>query len=374
MIYEIDESCLHALAKNDIESVAFLEQLALDRRKCKNIVIAKREVLDRLSKMTCFSNVARNIYRALANRAAEYKLILKNTSTYCRLVDKIKVSLIVNEDKKEIIELEISDNAQKDFTGKTLMLAENEEDISFYKIIGQYYIRQHKIGNIKIDFEPQNGGGSTTCGVLKSIITNRNRMCLCIVDSDKKYGNAEPGETMRKVMGIVDGIQKDYFDVILLDVHEIENLLPLNVLDYIVKENNINSQAIEFISFLIDQDCSRTSPVFYFDLKKGIPRGAYFLEKNACDEEERKYRKLSNYREYWKPYIEKFGKKIEETNNPIISGVCDKTLKHALNYFNSIKKEGKIEDFTIEPYLDKTWLEIGEKVYCWGCVGGRIAI
>lgn len=81
------------------------------------------------------------------------------------------------------------------------------------------------------------------------------------------------------------------------------------------------------------------SPVFYFDLKKGIPLKAYFLEEDADKERERKYRKLSAYRKYWRPYIEKFGVKIEDKNDYIIEGICDKTLRHALDYFNDIKNK-----------------------------------
>lgn len=46
MLYEIDKSCLELLNdKNDISLIAFFEQLALDRRKCKNLLVAEREVL-----------------------------------------------------------------------------------------------------------------------------------------------------------------------------------------------------------------------------------------------------------------------------------------------------------------------------------------
>ena len=79
MVYEIDESCLTALKTNDSNSIAFLEQLALDRRKCKNIIVAKRQVFEELSKMTCFSNVTRKLYSIMENRASEQKMILKST-------------------------------------------------------------------------------------------------------------------------------------------------------------------------------------------------------------------------------------------------------------------------------------------------------
>ena len=189
-------------------------------------------------------------------------------------------------------------------------------------------------------------------------------MCLCIVDSDKKYGNAEPRETMQKVKEIANRNMQDYFEVILLDVHEIENLIPINVLEQIIKKLNISKQGIDFMRFLVREDCSLESPVFYFDLKKGIPLKACFLEEDADKERERKYRKLSAYRKYWRPYIEKFGVKIEDKNDYIIEGICDKTLRHALDYFNDIKKQEKLIFY-------KHSLSLYQKGYCsvafWFC-------
>lgn len=124
----------------------------------------------------------------MENRASEQKMILKSTKGIVDLWHKIKGIQLYIKNQKEIIILEICNNTLKDFTEKTLMLAENEDDISFYKMLGQFYVRESKIGKIKIDFEPRNGGGSTTYGVLQRIIEEKNRMCLCIVDSDKNMG------------------------------------------------------------------------------------------------------------------------------------------------------------------------------------------
>lgn len=374
MIYEIDESCLETISTGDSNSIAFLEQLALDRRRCKNIIVANRNVLSQLANTPSLSEVSRKIYKVIGNRVSEHKLLLKHAKRYCRIVAENNGTSIINNGGKEIFLLEINEAVSKDFTSKSIMLAENEEDILFYKLLGQYYILQNQMGNIKIDFEPRNGGGSTTYMVLQGILTSRDRMSLCIVDSDKKYASAEPRETMKKVQEIVDGKTRDHFDVIFLDVHEIENLLPLSVLEDIVEKLKIDDKGIEFMKFLLSQDASKTSPVFYYDVKKGIPRTAYILEDDADDERKRKYRKLEEYRKYWLPYIESFGVKIGTENDAIIVGVCDKTLKHALGYFDLLRSEKRMETLVVDSHLRETWLEIGEKVYCWGCVGGRIAV
>ncbi len=374
MIYEIDESCLDTLYDKNPNSVAFLEQLALDRRKCKNIIIAKRNIFKELAKMDCFSLVTKDLYRILSNRVSEHKLILESAKRYCRIVgEKIEDTIIFNEGK-EIVILKVDDEISTDFTNRALMLAENKDDISFYKILGQYFVRQRKIGNIKIDFEICNGGGSTTSSILESLIKERNRMCLCMVDSDKKYANATPKETMQKVQEVIAGIVQDYFEVVFLDVHEIENLIPISILERIVKKQNLNTQGIEFMRFLLNGDKTKKSPIFYYDVKKGIPKSAYVLSDNADEKMQKDYRKMSNYRDYWTPYIQGFGAEIEQDGGTVIEGICDKVLRHTLSYFEELKVESRIEALSIDSYLKDIWLDIGEKVYCWGCVGNRIAM
>lgn len=374
MIYEIDKSCLETIRTNDKNCVAFFEQLALDRRKRKNIIVAKREVFAELAKMECFSSVSRHVYRAIGNRVSEHKLILKYAQRYCRIVAEREGETVVHNGDKKIVVFTISEVVSKEFTSKALMLAENEEDIMFYKILGQYYVKQKEVGNIKIDFEACNGGGSTTYTVLQRILTDKERMCLCIVDSDKKHGNATPRETMQKVEETIEGIIQDHFEVVFLDVHEVENLVPLNVWDVVTKENNISTNGIDFMKFLLKRDSSRTSPVFFYDIKKGIPKSAYILEDGADEKRIKKFRKLEEYRAYWRPYIEEYGATIEAEENVIIAGICDKALRYAIKYFELLVNEKGIETVDIDSYLREVWLNIGEKVFCWGCVGGSLAV
>lgn len=56
---------------------------------------------------------------------------------------------------------------------------------------------------------------------------------------------------MQKVKEIANRNMQDYFEVILLDVHEIENLIPINVLEQIIKKLNISKQGIDFMRFLV---------------------------------------------------------------------------------------------------------------------------
>lgn len=370
MLYEIDESCMVALKTGNLNVIAFLEQLALDRRKCRNIIVGKREVFFELAKTEKLSDVSRSVYKVLGNRMSERKLLLKNTKKYCRIVaKKTKKNLIVEEDQ-EIILLNIETSSLKDFTAYPLMLAENEEDIEFFKLIGKYFVKKNNLGTLNIDFEGKNGGGSTISDILANVISEKNRMCLCIVDSDRKYGDAFPGDTMQRIINVTQNVFQDYFEVLLLEVHEIENLIPLSVLQKVVDEKNLEKQGLFFYKYLIKCDNTENSPVLYFDLKKGILKSSFILEEGVDDEKLKKFRKKELYRKYWRKYIEEYGIKIDEDSNKVlVSGICEKVLRHSIKYFND--KSNMIE---VEEPIQKVWDRIGEKVYCWGCIGGRIAI
>lgn len=376
MLYEIDESCVEALKIKNENVIAFLDELALNRRKCKNIVVAMRNVFLEMAKMEVLSLTARSVYNKLVGKMSERKILLEKTKKFCRIVaseNKKEKMSIINEDEHEIIILNINECSKDDFTMNTLMLAENEEDIIFYKLVGKYFLKKADIGYLNINFEEQNGGGSTISKSLSRIISDEKRMCLCIVDSDKKYKEASPGNTMKNIIDIIDEKVQVYFvEIFPLEIHEIENLIPISIMEKVIDKNNWEKQGLEFIKYLTKIDATEKSPRFYFDLKEGILKSSFILENEKDDEIVKKYRKKKQYREYWEKYIEDFGVEINnDSENVLIKGICKKILEHTLKYFNALEE---IDMIDVEIPVEQKWMEIGEKIYCWGCVGERIAV
>lgn len=374
MLYEIDESCLESLEANKLEAIAFFEQLALDRRKCRNIVVAKREVFYRMAKVDGLSSLSKTIYKMLGNRMSERKVLLERTKKYCRIVDKSYKKTLPDDDH-EIILLDVEDGANRDYTSCPLMVAENEEDIEFYKIIGKYFMLKMGLENLNINFETKNGGGSTIADVLKKIIDEKNQMCLCLVDSDRKYFDDSPGDTMNRVIEATKNTTQDFWEILPLEMHEIENIIPHCILVEVANKRNLDKQGILFLEYLLKCDSSLNSPVFFFDLKKGILKNAFVLETSADAEKKKIYRKKEKYRQYWEKYVKGYGVNIAMCNDDIlIKGVCTKVLRYSLQYFNESNILAGLQSIVIENPIQQVWEKIGEKVYCWGCVGGRIAV
>lgn len=371
MLYYIDKSCVESLDAGDLDAAEFLEQLIIHRKKCKNLVVADRNVLNDLSKSNKLAPFARNLYRILANRSSEFRLLLAEAKKYYKIVSTYQGDKVIENNGQVIIQLSMKEGNKTDFTDRCILLAESTDDIDFYKQIGNYYLKNHHINRMNISFEEMIGGGNTTSTRLEPIIDEGRRQCLCIMDSDKKFWGAKCGETLQKVQKIIAAKGTENVELYPLQMHEIENLIPVGMLDEICKDIPTAETGISFLKFLLEKDTSESSPVYYFDYKKGIPKGKFFVNNEQDKVEIKKFRRLESYRKYWRKYIEAFGIKIEESvNGPIIPGVCEKVLTYAIKY---LKEDKQIEKELENSYIQDLWLNLGAVIVTWGCVGNRIA-
>lgn len=373
MLYYIDESCVEVLSNGDREAAEFLEQLVIHRRKCRNMLIATRKVFTELSESSYLSGFAREYYRILKNRSSEYKLILEGASKYYKVVSEYTGAKRIMEDDRECILLSLKEGNKADFSDRSILLVESNDDIEFYTLIGKYYLQNKGIQNMRVSFQSEIGGGDTTGVRLANIIDEEQRTCLCIADSDKRYFGAQCGETLKKILATASKREPINYEVYALNMHEIENLIPVELLDNICKEISDASEGIRFLKFLLSKDCSMSSPVYYYDYKKGIRKEYFYLKKDCKKEEEKKFRRLEEYRNYWRTFLEEYGITLNENaSDIIISGLCERILKHAIQYLKSKWEEDRVYDIVKSSYIHGTWLEIGAKIVTWGCVGNRI--
>lgn len=373
MLYYIDESCVEALSRGDREAAEFLEQLIIHRRKCKNLLLATRKVFDKLSKSEYLADFAREYYRILRNRSSENKLILEKASKYYKVVSEYTGNQKIEENGQECILLSVKEGAHADFTDKSILLVESNDDIAFYSLIGKYYLQKKGIQNMQISFQNEIGGGDTTSIRLASIIDERQRTCLCIADSDMRYCGAKNGGTLEKILTVTKGREPIFYEVYALKMHEIENLIPIELLELVCEEIPDACEGIRFLKKLLSIDCSDNSPVYYFDYKKGIKKEYFFLKEGSDKDKVKKFRKLEEYRKYWRSIIEQCGITInEDANDFVVPGVCERILTHTIQYLNDKWEENKICDMVSNSYIYESWMEIGAKIVTWGCVGHRI--
>lgn len=361
MIFEIHKSCLELLEQRDSDVCSMLNNLAMNRRKSLNIVIASRDVLDYLKNCTLLENNARSLYDFLYRKSYETQELKERVTRYYTIVANFSIEC----DNCYIIT--VSDILKKEFLTKTQLIVENITDFEFYNYIGLYYAYKNRI-NCQLSFDIAPGGGRTSADLFSWLIDEENRLLLGIFDGDQKYPGDKIGETLTAVHKVIDLKDRKFFECISLSeqgIHEAENLIPLKLIEEIYDSREINAQnTIKFLNRLYEE---RSNLYFYFDMKEGIYRvgKTYADEYNAC----------------WKDCVESF-KVSESLESLCISKVTisrGDLLKKVIRYLSekSLGNDNDLififDNFVKNTFVDSKWTEIGKEIFTWGCVGRRIS-
>lgn len=360
MIFEIHKSCLKLLAEEDPDVCSMLNSLATNRRKGLNVIIADRDVLDYLKNCTLLEVNARRLFSDLRRKISETEGLKKVVSRYYTIVANNSIEC----DNCHIIT--VSDILKNEFSSKTQLLVEDSTDFDFYHFIGLYFAFKNSIHH-HLSFDIVPGGGQNSATILDGLIKQENRLLLGIFDGDQKYPGDTIGGTLKDVLKIIDSKDRKFFECISLaeqGVHEVENLIPLKLIEEIYDSREISAQnTIKFLNRLYEE---RSNLYFYFDMKEGI----YRVDKTYTDE----------YDARWKDCAESF-KASETLESLYISKVIISRyglLKKAVEYLSEGRSgngEGLIcifENFVKNTFIDSKWTELGKEIFTWGCVGRRI--
>lgn len=138
-------------------------------------------------------------------------------------------------------------------------LCEHLIDVHFYMRLARTYYPNSPMATIE-----RCGGGGSTVDVLKSI-KKRNVVCLVILDSDCKYPGADRPPKGSTAFRCQQSYKKQRSNIHLqiLDVHEIENLVPISYMC-----QNTNAEGLKFLKRL--EKHNLLNQLTYYDVKLGI--------------------------------------------------------------------------------------------------------
>lgn len=355
MLIEFDDSCIEIFNRN-LKYKTFFNKLAYEVFEENNYYYFSKKMLEYLYKNEILGKEPREIYKRLFDLSFEDNLIKNSVNRKLKIVantnfiDEIKFSneeYIMELDK--LIEIGIPDKIQ--------LIAENYSDCRFYNHIGNAYKTKENIKNVKIKLDQVNAGGSTIYLEYTAKI-NEKKISILFVDTDKKYKNDKKGETLRKLLNerIIlkrENNFKEYIEIKILDIHEVENLIPISMMKRMFYGKNVLNQKKETFDFFekcINGNEEQIEALSFFDLKNGIVLA-----------------KLSNesYKKYWKTIIENVGEIFDENN--LLKGIKRDLLNECLHYLeNNIEKENFWNE-NIDKYLESRWNEIGQSIYSYGC-------
>lgn len=363
MLIEICDDIVVLAEQNNLAVITALERISIAYKYGKHLVYAKFPLLNKLCKLKYLNKQVRDVYSN----------IKKQASTQYVLVQKIDSRILLTTHKGCVragcLHINPCDLAEFEWFEETHLLVENLTDSKFYGYLVEYYKRS-KLIKCSTCFYPLQGGGDTIKQVYKFEIDIKQHLCLSIVDSDKKYPNGKIGQTaseLKKWHNKNKPINGNIY--IMQHVREVENLIPLNVLQYYVGHTG---HQIFSENLLLDFS--------YFDMKEGLLRCK--TDTNLFNYWSQQFTNYSQLKtalqvcklcaEYSKPSPKPADCLSVCNTRCIIDGFGAKTLENLLKNNNSDNWFSNIGDTDLTQSQKSEWTAIGKIIFEWSCSAPKL--
>lgn len=338
-----------------------IENLLRSFAENKHILIASKDFFNSIIEedQRIYSSSSKNFAAEALSRSKEYHSLLAKISFYIEIDFTINDKAFNWVDLGENIKfscgpLYFDDSEQLQ---KTKIVCENPLDSDFFKVIASFYANNEDLMRCSINFNAINGGGGSTKDIFERTIGN-NEIAFCIVDNDKAHPRAPYGGTSAHFLGpktIRSGL------VEILDVHEIESLLPLETIEDVLLHLKIKKE--KTLTFFKEICSIDESVKFYIDHKKG------FNLKKALELD-------NSHGVFWRQVLNKLKDDyacecINQDNcrcdPPCLNyeGFGENLLKNTLDYINQGSLRKYKPDLT--PALQEKWYRLGKIFFSWSC-------
>ncbi|MDU2284832.1 hypothetical protein [Clostridium sp.] len=268
MFIKIDLSVLNNISNFTDEELSCIENIALSMKERKHIVFSDYNILRKLVTTKNLSESSKRVFNS----------VLKRWSSISGL-EKIlngKILVVYDEEriKRVVFENQIIYRVPLKYfndTEKLLplhIIGEDENDCNIYEDIAKRYIRDNNLG-ISINTRRVHGGGNRTGINYERELTQYNKICLVIADSDKEYESCNIGNTAKGIKDVYERNKETYItDIHILKVREKENLIPPNLYNMCSKSSN-SKKDIKILEHIFNNDLLRKL-YYYSDIKDGI--------------------------------------------------------------------------------------------------------
>lgn len=355
------KNCYPENYQSDADRMGALSNLLVSHGRRNNIIIANKNTLMEIIKSDLYSyNDKMYATEILETRKEFYQL--KDQLKFYGVVDfgqLAKVEIMEVNERYEVTVGYGQYTAPRNAEASPL-LTENDKDYAFYKIIADWYLRFELRGRFKLNFTHFLGAGSH-CKPQFDRLSGNHPFLLCIVDSDRKHPQKGEGSTSAAFTQADRNINCGHV-VKILDVREVENLIPLKVLKRIFQ--NCDASLVDTVNEIENQIAINESFKLYFDHKDGIS----LFKAIELDNE---------YGNFWLPFLANIPKfnsldcLLESTcygrrDCPKISGLGEGLLRLAILNLGETHLRDLFCDF--EVITKKNWKDIGALLTSWGCV------
>jgi len=366
MIIKLHNSTIKCIEnEKDMNGQAFIEDLCTARRLGLVVIDSSKKDILRISELNSISDLQRKILRSICSELTfikeligfiSYRVLFFN-SNYAE--DEIKEEANIFIDIRDYYN-EYSLKGNSAFSLPKIVV-EDITDFDVYSSIAKWYLINNKmLENQSFKLEMTHGGGDRSADVCNEH-QEKGYIVYCICDSDKKYPSDTIGGTCRKLYDHFSSIDK-VDNLLVLDVHEVENLIPLCILKTTARPTQLSA-----ISFIEHAASKSIDALYYLDLKNGLNYRDVLVEESEFSRYWRHF--ISDYKcDFTTAQINKInaGEINEKSNITVkLSSMLPHAIQNLTNFDNKLNKHCPLESF---------WNDIGKKLWSWGCGSKAINI
>lgn len=347
MLFVLDDSIGLAMRQgNPAENIIIaVNTMASSYRKGLHLLTAGRNTLHAIIAYTFLDSTSRNIYRHILEN-------LPQMGGYRHLIRRIEITAEKeiltwqNGSSQRVIRLSADYIAWSEISTMTAFLTEDVSEHRFYRKIAQKYLQTNYPSEmITLKYDPRHGGGNRISAQYQEIKEAKERLCLCVVDSDREYSDGPVGPIAQQMQAMEPN---ELGELLVLAVRMVENLIPLSLL----QSTFTNQQKKKVIATLAT---IRPEQRKYLHLRNGL-KLKEFLDAN------------DGFKAFWQEIVgEQPGCRKDSPCTKKESCQCFIVEPLGNLFGDVIAKLDKGVEFTVEDSLKDEWERIGALIVAWCC-------
>lgn len=243
---------------------------------------------------------------------------------------------------------------------ETSLVCEDLYDCEVSQEAARDYLNFSSLPTLMLRFDQTPGGGGNTHRVLKKEAIDSQRVCICVVDSDRDEpsGTGPYGDTATNCLRVTD---PGFYQIYISEGRELENHLPAKLVDHIRPTWEGKKPSERYAE--LTQRCQYV--MLFADLKSGIKRKDIDYM-------------TGNSHVYWNATIVRLGQAIKccgagcgagkpgDCGHSVVAPLGRKLLSDARDYLHVGRTNPKRYKSYLPSQNDSFWREMGKLVASYG--------
>ncbi len=267
-LHESIEDYISSERADEEEVLVALENIAGGRYTGKHLVLGERPTLKAIASWSELGSTARTTYRKIYNESTQSYQLASRFSYRVDVVANDFGGLDSSTSASQIrIQVPVRHFRDNCIVQETMLLSENFRDTEIYEWMARFSARSLGFQSVHLRMSKLGGGGADVAEHYKRCQNEKNRFCICIVDSDRHF----PGDRLKATAASVKAIDDENQPLCMYlytHGHELENYIPTSWYKILVKDNPNKWPAVEFLERL--ENSSAREARKFLDMKSGL--------------------------------------------------------------------------------------------------------